>query len=145
MVLLKVPDDSDAYRMFGTLNDRGLRTSQADLIKNYVFGHAGERIAETQNRWAFMRGTLETIDKDHPTVTFLRHALSVQHGFLRQTEVYAKVQDRVHSDEAAVTFTVSQDRLATCYVAMFNAEHETWNTHPTSSRQAIRVLSTLNI
>ena len=145
VVLLKVPDDSDAYRMFEILNDRGLRTSQADLIKNYVFGRAGERIAEAQNRWAFMRGTLETIDEDALTMTFLRHALIVQHGFLRQTEVYDEVQDTVRSEEAAVAFTVDQDRLAACYVATFNPEHEMWNPHPSSSRQAIRVLSTLNI
>ena len=145
VVLLKVPDDADAYRMFEILNDRGLRTSQADLIKNYVFGRAGERIAEAQNRWAFMRGTLETIDEDDLTVTFLRHALIVQHGFLRQTEVYDKVQDTVRSEEAAVAFTADQDRLAACYVATFNPEHEMWNPHPSSSRQAIRVLSTLNI
>ncbi len=36
IVLLRVPDDADAYKMFETLNDRGLRTSQADLIKNYT-------------------------------------------------------------------------------------------------------------
>lgn len=45
-VLLRVPDDADAYRMFETLNDRGLRTSQADLIKNYLFGRSGQRFAE---------------------------------------------------------------------------------------------------
>ena len=33
VVLLRVPDDANAYKMFETLNDRGLRTSQADLIK----------------------------------------------------------------------------------------------------------------
>ena len=32
-VLLQVPNDADAYRMFETLNDRGLRTSQSDLVK----------------------------------------------------------------------------------------------------------------
>ena len=145
VVLLKVPDDSDAYRMFETLNDRGLRTSQGDLIKNYLFGRSGERISEVQSRWSFMRGTLETIDEDDLTVTFLRHALIVQHGPLRESEVYRTVQETVRSEDAAVTFTADLDRLAASYVATFNPEHETWNAHPASSRQAIRVLNTLNI
>lgn len=145
VVLLKVPDDSDAYRMFETLNDRGLRTSQADLIKNYIFGRAGERIPEAQNYWALMRGTLETSDENDPTVTFLRHALIVQHGFLRQTEVYDKVQGTVRSEESAVAFASEQDRLASCYVATFHSENEKWNEHDHSTRQAVRVLSTLNI
>ena len=40
-VLLQVPNDADAYRMFETLNDRGLRTSQSDLVKNYRLCLAG--------------------------------------------------------------------------------------------------------
>ena len=145
VVLLKVPDDSDAYRMFETLNDRGLRTSQADLIKNYLFGRAGERIEEVQNGWAFMRGTLETIDEDDLTVTFLRHALIVQHGHLREAEVYSKVQDTVRSEDAAAAFAAGLDGLAAFYAATFNPEHETWNAHTPSTRQAIRVFNTLNI
>ena len=31
-ILLQVPHDADAYRMFETLNDRGLRTSQSDRL-----------------------------------------------------------------------------------------------------------------
>ena len=46
VVLLRVPDSVNAYKMFETLNDRGLRTSQADLIKNYLFGRAGDRLGE---------------------------------------------------------------------------------------------------
>ncbi len=145
VVLLKVPDDSDAYRMFETLNDRGLRTSQADLIKNYLFGRAGGRIEEVQSCWAFMRGTLETIDEEDLTVTFLRHALIVQHGYLREVEVYSTVQDTVRSEDAAATFATNLDRLAALYVATFNPEHEIWNAHPASTREAIRVLNFLNI
>lgn len=145
VVLLKVPDDADAYRMFETLNDRGLRTSQADLIKNYLFGRAGGRINEVQNYWAFIRGALETVDEDDLTVTFLRHSLIVQHGPLREAEVYGVVQDIVRSEDSAVAFAVDLDRLAASYVATFNPDHETWNTHPTSTRQAIRVLNALNI
>ena len=145
VVLLKVPDDSNAYRMFETLNDRGLRTSQADLIKNFLFGRAGDRISEVQDRWAFMRGTLEAFDDDDITVTFLRHALIAQHGYLRESAVYSIVQETVRSENAAVSFAADLDRLATSYAATFNPEHETWNTHPPSTRQAIHVLNTLNI
>lgn len=84
-VLLRVPNDADAYRMFETLNDRGLRSSQSDLVKNYLFGRSGDRLPEVQQKWALMRGALETIEVDDITITFLRHALTVVNGFVRET------------------------------------------------------------
>ena len=80
IVLLRVPDDADAYKMFETLNDRGLRTSQADLIKNYLFGRAGSRIPEVQARWSSMRGALESVSDEDLTTTYLCHALIVLGG-----------------------------------------------------------------
>ena len=145
VVLLRVPDDSDAYKMFETLNDRGLRVSQADLIKNYLFGRSGDRIAEAQTQWAYMRGALESLEDDDITVNFLRHALIVQHGFLREAQVYDRVQDVVKSEQAAVAFTASLDVLANIYVATFNPEHERWNTYPHAARRAIETFELLNI
>ena len=79
-VVLTAPNEADAYRMFETLNDRGLRTSQADLVKNYLFGRAADRIGEVQHRWSEMRGALDTIEDDDLTIRYLRHALTVMEG-----------------------------------------------------------------
>ncbi len=145
VILLKVPDDSDAYRMFETLNDRGLRTSQADLIKNFLFGRAGDRITEVQNSWSFMRGTLETINERDITVTFLRQALILLHGHLRTSDVYSKVQETINSESSAVRFASDLDWLATTYAATLNPEHKKWNPLPPQAREAIRVFNVLNI
>jgi hypothetical protein len=144
-VLLRVPDDADAYRMFETLNDRGLRTSQADLIKNYLFGRAGERFSEVQARWLSMRAALESLGEEDITVTFLRHALIVQLGHVREAEVYSKVQATATAQHGAVMFASALDNLATAYIATFNSEHERWNEYPPAARRAIQVLDLINI
>lgn len=144
-VLLRVPDSADAYKMFETLNDRGLRTSQADLIKNYLFGRSRDRIHEVQTRWAYMRGALETLEEEDITVNFLRHALIVMRGYLREAEVYDSVQDIVKSDQAAVTFAATLESIANAYVASFNPEHDRWNAYPDAARRAIEVFNMLNI
>jgi len=131
--------------MFETLNDRGLRTSQADLIKNYLFGRSGERFQEVQNRWAYMRGALESLDDDDNTVNFLRHALIAVRGYLRESHVYDAVQDMVKGEQAAVTFASTLENLANAYVATFNPEHDHWNGYSDSVRRAIEVLNLLNI
>ena len=113
--------------MFETLNDRGLRTSQADLVKNYLFGRAGKRIDEVQQTWSQMRGALETIEDDDLTIRFLRHALTLIHGFVREQKVYSTVQEIAKAPQPVVTFSGKLSTLAATYVAVYNSEHETWN------------------
>lgn len=145
VVLLRVPNDANAYKMFETLNDRGLRTSQADLIKNYLFGRSGERFLEVQNRWTFMRGALESVEDEEITINFLRHSLIAMRGYVREAHVYDAVQDLVKGEQAAITFASTLENLANFYVATFNSEHEHWNGYADSARKAVEVLNLLNI
>lgn len=145
VVLLRVPTEADAYRMFETLNDRGLRTSQADLIKNYLFGRAGDRIGEVQSRWSYMRGALESSDEDDITINFLRHALIVQRGHTREADVYKRVRDIAKGEQSAVQFASVLENLATAYVATLNPEHERWNSYPRQVRRAIEVFNLFNV
>jgi uncharacterized protein DUF262/uncharacterized protein DUF1524 len=144
-VLLRVPNDADAYRMFETLNDRGLRTSQSDLVKNYLFGRSGDRIEEAQQKWAFMRGALESVEDDDITITFLRHALTVIGGFVRETQVYDAVQGIAKAPQPVVTFASQLEALAHTYAATYNAEHERWNKYSDATRRAIEVLNFFDI
>jgi hypothetical protein len=144
-VLLRVPSNADAYKMFETLNARGLPTSQVDLIKNHLFSRAGERFPEVQSRWSYMRGALETSEDEDITINFLRHAMIILKGPLREVDVYDAVQDTAKSEQTAVWFTGILEQLANVYVATFNPEHERWNTYPESARKAIKVFNLFNI
>ena len=145
VILLKVPTVANAYKMFETLNDRGLKTSQADLVKNYLFGQAGDRLAEVQQKWARMKSSLESLEEEDITVTFLRQAMIAIRGHLRESEVYEKVQERVKGPQSAAQFLTQLETMATTYVAIFNPEHERWNTYPDTIRRAIQALNLLNI
>jgi hypothetical protein len=146
VILLEVPTGANAYKMFETLNDRGLKTSQADLVKNYLLEQAGDRRKiEAQQKWARMRNTLETLDEDDITVTFLRQAMTAMRGHLRESEVFEKVQQRAKGPTTALQFLSSLEGLAGIYVAIFNPEHERWNSYPESIRRAILTLNLLNI
>lgn len=146
VILLRVPSDADAFRMFETLNDRGLRVSQADLIKNYLFARGGDRITEIQSRWSYMRGALETTSDDPEiTITFLRHALVTQEGYVRDSQIFDRIQRNVKSQQAAVQFAATLEALANAYVATFNPDHERWNAYPDSARRAIEVLNLIDV
>src|SRR5579871_225849 len=49
VITLRVPDHLNAFVMFETLNDRGLKASQADLIKNHLLSFADNRIQEARS------------------------------------------------------------------------------------------------
>ncbi len=142
-VLLRVPNDADAYRMFETLNDRGLRTSQSDLVKNYLFGRSKERLGEVQEKWAFMRGALETVEDDDTTITFLRHALTLISGFVR--EAIYKPSKNWQRPRSRITFTSQLESLLYGYVATQNPEHAKWNDYSMATRRAVEVLNLFSI
>lgn len=147
VILLEVSESFDVFRMFETLNDRGIKTNQADLIKNYLFGRAADRLNEVQVSWARMRNSLETIDEDDAlTVDFIRHSLIVLRGFLREAGVYEVVQNEiVKSPQTAVGFAGDLENLAQSYAAVSNPEHTKWNEYPERVRKAIVVFNLLDI
>lgn len=103
-------------------------------------------MSEVQSRWSYMRGALESAAEDTDiTINFLRHALIIQRGHLREADVYDRVQDIVKSEPAAVTFSATLETLANIYVATFNPENERWNTYQDSVRRAIEVFNLFDI
>lgn len=148
VILLQVPSGGNAYRMFETLNDRGLKTTQADLVKNYLFSQSGDRLSEAEHAWSLMRGALESLqdeEKEDITVAFLRHALMALQGFLRRGEVYEAVQRNGKGPQAAVRFLKKVEALSAAYVATYFRDHEKWSGYPDAVRPAIRTLNFLDI
>jgi hypothetical protein len=75
VIVLRVPDHLNAFVMFETLNDRGLKASQADLLKNDLLQKCGDGIIEGQQKWSKTLGTLEAIGHGDITLTYLHHML----------------------------------------------------------------------
>ena len=146
VILLRVPTGRNAYKMFETLNGRGIDTTQADLVKNYLFGQADARLSEVQDSWSLIKGAMETVrgDKDL-TVTFLRHALIVIQGNLREDDVYEAVQKQAKGSQSSVTFLKQIESLSGVYVATFYSDHEKWSPYADAMRQALQTVNFFNI
>ncbi len=144
VIMLVVPDQLNAFRMFETLNDRGLKTSQADLLKNYLLGEAGDRLQEAQHCWAGMSTTLESLGEDDLTITFLRHLLTAKHGATREREVYDKIKREVSGQFPAMSFLGELSDYAMNYSAILNPSHSHWNEYGAFSTRIRRHIMTLN-
>jgi hypothetical protein len=146
VIVLTVPDDLDAFVMFETLNDRGLKTSQADLLKNYLFQEASAgRLDEAQQKWATMMGALETLEEDDITLSYLRTLESALYGLTRARDVFIQVKDKVSGKNQAVTFLDTLAEYSNEYVAILNPDSSKWNAYSPSIRQHIRTINTLGV
>jgi len=141
VIVLDVPDHMNAFVMFETLNDRGLKASQADLIKNHLLSFAKTRIAEAQTKWAEMIGTLESLGQDEIAVTYLHHLLITKHGPMKAAAAFDTIRLQVTGEKRALDFLDDIAATANDYAALFNSDHAKWNAYGTSTR---RHISTIN-
>lgn len=142
VIVLRVPDQLNAFTMFETLNDRGLKASQADLIKNYLLQRSGTRVSEAQSKWASMVGVLESLSSDDITVTFLHHLMITKDGPTKEREILDKIHRSVNSESLALEFLDELAESVNDYAALFNPDHSKWNKHGTSTRKHISTINT---
>jgi Protein of unknown function DUF262/Protein of unknown function (DUF1524) len=103
--VINVTDELNAYKVFETLNARGVKLSSTDLLKNYLFSilhrdraHREEELSLLEQRWESLVGRLE--DEDFPE--FLRvHWLSTGRRFVRHSELFKQVRLAI-TDRASV-------------------------------------------
>ena len=99
--VITVTDELNAYRVFETLNARGVRLSSTDLLKNYLFSvlyrqqNASHELKVLENRWEAMVGRLG--GESFPD--FLRVHWNSGHRFVRQAELFKTIRNSVSSRE----------------------------------------------
>jgi Protein of unknown function DUF262/Protein of unknown function (DUF1524) len=127
IIEIKVPDHFNAYTLFETLNDRGLRASQADILKNYLFGKAQDRLSEVSPKWASMASVLESVDVDDLLLTYLRHYWISYNGPTVEKELAEKIRVKVVGRQQAVDMGIALASNSTDYAALFSPlEHTGW-------------------
>jgi hypothetical protein len=122
-----VPDSFNAYTLFETLNDRGLRASQADILKNYLFGKAQDRLNEVAPKWSAMIGIIESVDVDDLVLTFLRHHWISENGPTVEKELADKIRQKITGRQQTVDLANALASNAVDYAALFSPlEHTGW-------------------
>lgn len=89
VVRINADSESDAFRLFEALNDRGLGLSSADLVKNKILARASATEAKTVlSHWeAILANTQDE------AVAFLRTAWIADHSFVRKADLYNSYRD----------------------------------------------------
>jgi len=101
--VITVTDELNAYKVFETLNARGVRLSATDLLKNYLFsvldrgGETDHELRNLEDRWEAIVGRLQS--ENFPD--FLRVHWNSRNGFARQADLFKTIRQKV-SDRKSV-------------------------------------------
>ena len=144
VIVIEVPDNIDAFRMFETLNDRGLRASQIDILKNYLFSISGDRVAETEDHWNSMVGIIESVGDDDLIMAYVRHSWIARHGPTTEAKLAENVKNKITSRQQAIEFATDLDNGATDYTAILNPlHHPRWNEYDWTAKCYLAVITTV--
>ncbi len=145
VIVVTAPDDSNAFVIFETLNDRGLELAISDLLKNYLFHKSGEKIEETKNRWLSMVAVLESASDDPLIVTYLRHFAMSKYGLVREKELFGLIKRKITSKKSALQLSSDLCNTAKIYSALINTEHEFWNNYDPKVREWVAAINLLGM
>ncbi len=116
-----------AYRIFDTINNRGIGLNESDLVKNYLLeqlDHSGGDIDVWYNKW---QETLNVLDNAHvKEADFLRHYLMAYYGKTGPKEVFDTVSTHVETKEQVENFIDDIYNSAKIYHRLKEPEPTDW-------------------
>ena len=100
-VVIDAPSESEAFKLFETLNDRGLALSAADLIKNRILSKALDHDREmVVSLWR----SLDEIVGQNEITNYLRTYWIVEQEFVRKNNLYDKYREFVSKQKGRKLF-----------------------------------------
>jgi uncharacterized protein with ParB-like and HNH nuclease domain len=119
VILITVPGQiGNAFKMFETLNARGMEASQTDILKNFLFGKAHNKIGDIHPRWISMVSTIESFGEDDLLKKFIRHYWIAHYGPTVERELGDKIEANIRSERQAIDLVTALDAFAVIYIAL---------------------------
>ena len=145
LVSVSVGSESSAFVIFEVLNDRGLDLSITDLLKNYVFRTAANRVEEAQAAWTQMTTIISEVASEPELKNFVRHCWTATHGMTRERELYDAIKKVISSKAKAVEFAKALAKASAFYAGLSNPASDQWDDYQPIVRQSIEVLDQLGV
>jgi hypothetical protein len=142
--VITVTDELNAFKVFETLNARGVRLSSTDLLKNYLFSvistqdtHETE-LKALEERWERIVGLLGS--ESFPE--FLRMFWNSRNKLVRKSELFKTIRKRIATRDLAFELLRDLDQSAAVYAALRDPQDATWNN---DEKEALEQLLMFNV
>ena len=126
--VITVTDELNAYKVFETLNARGVRLSATDLLKNYLFsvlhreGQHEQEMKSMEERWESLVGRLG--GESFPD--FLRMHWISRHSLVRQSELFKTIRNQVGDKSKVFSLLKGLEDDMDTYLALVSPDGSNW-------------------
>ena len=142
--VITVTDELNAFKVFETLNARGVQLSSSDLLKNYLFSVANEqhqtKLDELEDLWAEVSDIL----KETQVSDFLRIYWNSNHKTIRKNQLYKTIRDEIKTSEQSFSLLRDMRKKADIYMALKSSEDELWRNNK-DIRENLELLRLFNV
>ncbi len=124
-----VQDDLNAYKVFETLNARGVQLSTPDLLKNYIFSVVtkdnnipDDELNELDESWSEIVSQLG----ESNFTDFIRYHHNFQATLVTKKDLFSSVRKLINTPEKAYKYLRSLSQYAPIYASLLNPLDEWW-------------------
>ena len=138
---ITVGDDLNAYKVFETLNARGVKLSTGDLLKNYLLSEVAKTsehdLEEAERMWQSINDTLQKTDLP----TFIRHYWNSRYPLQTKTTLFKAIKNEIKGIEKVFELLGDLEELAVVYAALDNPASDIWTHEEKESIEELDLFS----
>lgn len=130
--VIEVTDQLNAYKVFETLNARGVQLSSSDLLKNYLFSVVDEtkphisEIQELENIWSKIVGKLG----DQKFEDYLRYYWNSLNKSVGKKNLFKTIKSTIKNKDQVFELIRNLNDSADIFLAIQNPEDDFWKDKP---------------
>ncbi|MBA5248037.1 MAG: DUF262 domain-containing protein, partial [Gammaproteobacteria bacterium] len=131
-----VDDNLNAYKVFETLNARGVQLSTPDLLKNYLFSQvdnnrtvANEELDDMDEKWSEIISELG----ERNFTDFVRYYHNANYPLVTKKKLFASIRNKIQQPQEAKNYLKNLSKYTPIYTALNNPEDSLWSEQGYSS------------
>ena len=138
--VITVTDELNAFKVFETLNARGVRLSPTDLLKNYLFSVVAKETRHEPDMDALERRweTMVQVLGGDTLPDFLRAHWNSRHEFTREKDLFKTIRDRTLDRQSVFALIRAMEEDLDIYAALPDPDGRFWSREEVRQVRAMR-------
>lgn len=126
--IIRVSDEMNAFKVFETLNARGVQLSSADLLKNYLFSLVDnsaefpDRITTLEEKWSALTKNIQA----EKLPEFIRYYWNSKNKTVRSNDLFKAIREKIKTDAEVFALVNEMLGYSDVYMALRDANDELW-------------------